>query len=355
MRKLLIPLAVALFGCSQNPKLAFDNYPEKASLEVDEAPHERNSLEWWYFTGWLNDVTTHDTFGVEFVMFNFNMNGKKDRVLTNMAITDVSNQSFYYSHALNAKDSIISAKLPLSITAENHQTKAVLSGSFGKYLLQGSSVSESMPFEIQLETEASKPVLMHGDGSGFENYGDIAKAGYYSFPKLSTNGKLTIGDEEHIVEGDLWYDRQWNCGAVLSQPKAGWDWMSITINETGEQLMLYRLRVENEQEILGGTLLYPNGSSRHLSQDEILIVNKGYWKSNQSKNSYPTELAVEIPSEDLKLTVSAVLNHQELGIKILPGLEMHYWEGMCHVRGTHDGNEVTGTSYLEITNPQNRK
>ena len=33
-----------------------DVFEPKADLSIDEAPHEKNSLEWWYFTGHLKDT-----------------------------------------------------------------------------------------------------------------------------------------------------------------------------------------------------------------------------------------------------------------------------------------------------------
>ena len=71
MKKLLIILLV-LTGCKITPYSGNDVYNDKANIPQDEAPHVKNSLEWWYFTGRLEDTDSGEEFGIEYVVFHFN-------------------------------------------------------------------------------------------------------------------------------------------------------------------------------------------------------------------------------------------------------------------------------------------
>lgn len=354
MKHWLVFLCLFVSACTPGMKLKYDKYDERATLEIDEAPHAKNSLEWWYYTGLLYDEETKDSFGIEFVIFHFSIDGKTDRMLTNVAITDVKNKKFHYSHALQKTDAP-SVDLPLNLMVENKNTKSHLKGALGNYELfaQANLKDNSFGYDLKLINEL--PALMHGNKTGYEKYGDAAVAGYYSYTKIKAQGTLNIDGKERKVSGDLWYDRQWNCGAVMIQPGAGWDWMSITLDQTKEQLMLYRLRTVDGNEILGGTILNPDGTSDAIPGEGIKLSTTAEFESKKSKSVYPTAFHVSIPKHNIELDVKSVFPDQELEIKILPLLKMHYWEGLCNVSGTSNGVEVSGASYLEITNPQNRK
>ncbi len=246
-------ILIAASSCAPNLTFDYDVFNEQAVPSVDEAPHPNNSLEWWYYTGLLKDTATMESFGVEFVVFHFNINGKKERLMTNVALTDVSNNEFHYSHTLGKLEDKIEATLPLNFEVKEKGKSVQLTGGLGNYTLATTAKNKDNDFGYKLNLNTQKEVLLHGDGTGYENYGDWAKAGYYSYTDLETIGTIWLNGKEHAVKGKMWYDRQWNCANVLSMRNAGWDWMSITLNETKEQLMLYRLRVNAEEHVYGGT------------------------------------------------------------------------------------------------------
>lgn len=349
---LLLILVIA--GCIKAPSLERDIFPSQAQVQIDEAIHPRNSLEWWYATGWLQDSLNGDTFGVEFVIFHFNLDGKTDRLLTNIAITDPKANAFYFDHAFQKEDELLKAQLPLNLDVNNKRCFANLSGAFGNYMILGKGEMDRTSFGYHLNLNTAKPPVMHGGGTGIELYGDFAKAGYYSYTDLDCEGVLYIGDEVRTVAGKMWYDRQWNCASVLQERSTGWDWASITLDQTGEQVMLYRLRQGNGNTILGGTLIQADGSYEQLKPNEIRVKDLNRWESPSSKDSYPLHLEVELLAHDIEFQLEAVVENQELKIGILPGLNMHYWEGMCKVSGTSKQVPVTGKAYLEITNPENK-
>jgi predicted secreted hydrolase len=351
----IILLLSMLSGCVSPPGLENDIFFEQADISKDEAPHVANSLEWWYATGWLKDVETGDTFGIEFVMFYFSMNGKKDRLLSNVAITDVSSDKFYFDHTLIGLNDQLKSELPLQLSTARGKSQASIKGQFGEYEFVAKGHHEGEEFSYTLNTVSNSPAVLHGNKSGYENYGGYAKAGYYSYTDLATEGQIMVDGKLRTVKGSIWYDRQWNCGAVLQNRTTGWDWMSISLNESNEKLMLYRLLLREGLNIYGGTLVREDGTYSSLKSEEISIRDKSYWKSKRSGDRYPSKLEISIPNHRLELSLSMLKEEQELAIKILPLVKLYYWEGMCAVSGTRDGEPVTGTSYLEITNPENRE
>ncbi|MDA9267379.1 hypothetical protein N9P66_03310 [Salibacteraceae bacterium] len=337
------------------PSLESDVFYDRADIQRDEAPHVANSLEWWYATGWLNDVETGDTFGIEFVVFHFSMNGKKDRLLSNVAITDVSADRFYFDHTLVGLEDQLEATLPLQLSTDHGKSKASMSGKFGEYSFIANADHEGESFYYSLKTKPNSPVVFHGNNTGYEDYGGYAKAGYYSYTDLITEGEIEVDGKLRKVKGSIWYDRQWNCGSVLQNRTTGWDWMSLSLNETNEKMMLYRLRLKEGLNIYGGTLIHKDGTYKALKGDELQITDLDYWKSDNSGDRYPSSLAISIPHENIELELKMLKEQQELEIKILPLVKLYYWEGMCEVNGTRNGVNVTGRSYLEITNPENRE
>jgi predicted secreted hydrolase len=190
---------------------------------------------------------------------------------------------------------------------------------------------------------------MHNQ-TGYENYGDYAKAGYYSYTRLQTTGEIEIDGNSISVAGELWYDRQWNCMGVYHK-KVGWDWMAIQFEEPRAELMLYMLHnFENDKKtIYGGTLYTENEENISLKNSEIEIKPSGYWQSPHSDIWYPTAWKISIPNHQLEIDVNALIEDQELYIKY-GLLNMHYWEGMSTAKGYYNQKPIKGNAYVEMTN-----
>src|SRR6476661_1157368 len=166
-------------------------------------------------------------------------------------------------------------------------------------------------------------------------------AGYYSYPRLSTTGTLVVGGKTHQVSGELWYDRQWNSGAV-NKKHVAWDWLSIQLKETKDDLMLYAVHNKKTQEHIGGGSHYgTQGENTHLTEADFKLEPLTYWTSPTSKRKYPAKWRVAVPSKGYDLVVEPLVPQQELSLKLFKVLNLHYWEGMCRVTGTHNGQPVT--------------
>lgn len=344
MKKLFIVLFL-LSGCKLTPYNGNDRYDDRAKIPADEAPHHKNSLEWWYFTGRLQEKNTDKEYGIEYVIFHFNPQNKSDYLMVNFAITDPDNETFRYDYKIKKLKELLPDKLPIDIGINgNHRYE--LTGSTGNYKIKADMKRHNIQADLSTFT-TEKPVLHNK--TGYEQYGDVTSAGYYSYPRLKTDGTLTIDGEEKQVSGELWYDRQWNCIGVW-QKDVAWDWMSIQLEQGGE-IMLYRLfDVGSKKTIYGGTYHDASGKEVNLEQDDIILEELEFWTSEKSKVKYPVKWGVKIDKIKADLEVAAVIPQQELRLKFTPIHKLFYWEGMSTVSGEMDGNKVNGDSYVELTN-----
>lgn len=339
-------------ACVPKPVTTYDPPREYAVLPIDEAPHPKNSLEWWYFTGHLYDEDSLE-YGIEYVFFHFTPRGKREYMMVNVAISDPQNQAFHYDYKISRAKKGLSFELPINLYMDKKGERWDFKGQEGKYEFNAKMVKHP-GYGFQLKTEPIKDILLHA-GKGYENYGGYAKAGYYSYPRMKTEGIIQIDGVEKLVKGQLWYDRQWNCIGVVDRNIA-WDWMSVQLNEHQEEIMLYIVHHYGDGvEILGGSYFTEDGENIYLPQGSFTIKETDFWISPVSKGTYPIAWEVEIPDHDLSFSIKSKIPHQELNLNFGFGLKLHYWEGMCDVAGTRKGESFSGNSYVEITNRNRRK
>ncbi|MFT6036658.1 MAG: putative secreted hydrolase [Marivirga sp.] len=344
---LYILVAILLISaCKPKPYAASDVFNEKAQLPQDEAPHVKNSLEWWYITGHLYNADSSRRFGVEYVFFHTTPMGNKEYCLLNVAISDPQNQKFYYETHLDSQKGGMSNQLPINLRIDDKKLQASLEGQMGSYRLKAHMEKHAVAFDLQ--TSIGKKVLLH-DGIGYEQYDTLSKAGYYSFTRMPTTGNLFIEGDTMAVHGSLWYDRQWNCLGIYNQ-NIGWDWMAIQLEEPAVDLMVYQIRNKETQRpfVWGASYYDENEQLVDLQPSQIKLTETNAWYSNESDHSYPQNWRIEIPSLALDLEVKSMMKEQELHIKEFP-IYLYYWEGACAVTGSLNGAKVKGDAYLEMT------
>jgi predicted secreted hydrolase len=268
--------------------------------------------------------------------------------MVNFALTDPQTQQFRYDYDMGKLPAPLAATLPINLTEQKGPQAWTLTGQEGSYQLQARMAAHA-GHAISLRTTPAKPVLLHG-GTGYEQYGPVAQAGYYSYPRLAATGTIEVAGKTHEVRGELWYDRQWNCGGV-NKKNVGWDWLSIQLDEPREDLMLYQVHdTKTGQHIGGGSHFGPKGENLHLAEADFKLEPLTYWTSPTSKKKYPAKWRVSVPGQGYELTVEPLVPNQELRLRLFKVFNLNYWEGMCRVTGTHHGKPVTGNAYVEITN-----
>jgi len=345
MHRLIFILVVALFFASCSPFVTkYDRMNLPATLDNDEPVHLHNSLEWWYATGHLKTADGRE-FGIEYVFFHFTTrSGKSSNYMVNFAITDPQTQAFYYDYQFaKAKHTPEAGILPLDLKMGEYS----FAGQQGYYALKAGMDQSDVAISLST-TPAKEPVFQNG--TGYEIYGDIATAGYFSYPRLDTEGYLIIAADTLQVSGQLWYDRQWNCGSDLIGGGASWDWMSVQFDQAEEELMVYRVEDRKKgKELFGGSFHRADGTVDYLESQEIQMTPLAFWVSPDTRRSYPVRWKVTVPHLGIDIEVQAAVPHQELILTRL-GFKLPYWEGMCHVSGVVAGQERSGDAYLEMTN-----
>ncbi len=234
-----------------------------------------------------------------------------------------------------------------SCDASSRDADAVTFGGGGHSIQRLTAASDDGAVAIDLRLDPVAPPVLHG-ANGFSQKG--ASAGnashYYSFTRLRTSGRLTVGGETFDVEGLSWMDHEFGT-SFLEPAQAGWDWFSIQLDD-GTDLMVYVMRRTDgaRDPRSSGTLVTPAGPVR-LRVDDFRLTPGRRWMSPVSGAAYPVAWRVEVPAQGLVLDVTAAIDAQELRTGRSTGVT--YWEGVIDVRGTRAGAPVAGVGYLEMT------
>ena len=128
-------------------------------------------------------------------------------------------------------------------------------------------------FSYALRLDADRPLVLQGD-AGYSRKSDRGQASYYySQPFFNVTGRITIGDKPVEVTGLAWMDREWS-SQPLAPDQTGWDWFSLHLN-SGEKLMLYRLRQKDGRNDLFGNWITPDGRSVEIASADNSITPTG--------------------------------------------------------------------------------
>ena len=311
----------------------------KGDVEIDEKAHQKNSLEWWYLTGFLVGDNGKE-YGVEYVFFHFRALTHQQYYMVNVAISDPTDSSFIFDHEIKLSKKVINEALPVNFHSKRYQFR----GQRGNYQLIANMKRQKAGFDLR--TTPTQPPVYHQD-SGYVQCSDIASAGYYSYPQLKTEGDIYINGDTINVKGTVWYDRQWNAGDMYSK-HISWDWSAMNLSDSTE-LMIYRVFDQKSNQIeLGGTYINKNLSTLTLKSEDITFDPIAYWTSPKSKKIYPIKWSINIPKINLNAELTATYPNQELTVK--KWLTIFYWEGMCQLSGTKDNQKINGDAYLEMNN-----
>lgn len=309
-------------------------------VTVDEAPHCYGG-EWWYYTG---RVTTDDGagYGIEAVIFHaphLPVFALWQGWVAHFAVLDEAEGSFVYDQF-----TFLSPASPVAMARDGFKLFTPLvqmTGGEGRDHLRAAMIDDSYVIDLHLEDERG-PVL-HGD-VGYVPFTAGRSSFYYSRPRMRATGTLAIDGRDHLVNGYLWFDRQW--GRDLNNPWLAWDWFSLRLDD-GTDVMLFLFR-DGASPGSVGTYIPATGEPYGLGEDDIVVTALSYWTSPHTGATYPVAWDIQVLPEELELSVVAVLDDQEFDARATTFNV--YWEGLCTVRGTHRGRPTEGWAYVELTN-----
>jgi predicted secreted hydrolase len=354
----LIVFIAAVIALAAATSFAADDWKQATGQRVwsfprDHGAHPEFRTEWWYFTGNLRDGSGN-RYGYQLTFFRQGIRLKpanpgnpwslRDLYPAHFAVTDVRNGSFRFAEQVTRSGPGLSGAATDGMNVWNLGWSARMQG--GAIVLRASH--EGM--ELSLELEPRKQLVLQGEkGLSRKGPGKGQASWYYSFTNLATRGTIkTPAMQTPVqVEGISWFDQEFGSN-VLSKEQVGWDWFSIHLSD-GRDLMLYFLRkndgtVEKESS---GTLVEPDGKSRHLKLGEIRMEVLGTWKSPKSGGAYPDRWRIRIPEAGIDVQLTPLVADQELITSGSTGVT--YWEGAVDGNGASAGKPVTSEGYVEMT------
>ena len=303
----------------------------------DHYSHPEFRTEWWYWTGNLKDAQGR-RFGFELTFFRQAISEKdraprsvwdpSDLYLAHLALSDVGAGRFHHAERIN--------RAGPGLAGVDAMRGVVWNGNWRAGLTRLEAIGGE--FQLRLDFSTSKPPVIHGvDGVSAKAAGPGRASHYISFTRLEARGALTLEGRQFELTGSAWMDHEFFTH-VLEPDQAGWDWMSIQLDDRTE-LMLFRLRRKDgsTDPFSAGTYVDASGRARHLAASDFTLTPTGeHW------NSYPVAWRVEVPSLGLRLDASTPMRNQELGGDSV--FTPRYWEGAMDFKGTK-----TGVGYLEMT------
>ena len=169
----------------------------------------------------------------------------------------------------------------------------------------------------------------------------------YSFPNMKMNGVLKIGDTEYrIVDQTAWFDRQWS---IVSHPgehimevpgcvRLAWLWFGLNM-PNGEHFSLWDAYGCRGKEAFA-TIASPDGSQRNVLID---VTYSDIWTSERTGCHYPRTVEVEVPSEDIHLKLTSMIDNPEADTVVVNSCQ-----DLCTITGTCKGLPVDDLVVLEI-------
>lgn len=219
-------------------------------------------------------------------------------------------------------------------------------------------------FTLQLTTEHGKVdiVIRPGENALLNGATGLLRllgtdSYQYSFPNAEVDGTITIKGKEYRVKNTtVWFDRQWGIFAnrrdqlVESTVKEGkqiesmvsWLWIGMTLNsEASEAISLWDAYAFSKRNAFA-TILMKNGNLVNAVAD---ITYDKIWKSSRSGYQYPGEIHIAIPTVDLDITVTSLLDEPEF---VRGEGKASGCQSLCAVKGSYKGNPINRDVIVEM-------
>jgi predicted secreted hydrolase len=361
---LILNLTLILWGAAAVP--AADGFKRALpgrtySFPQDHFSHPEFKTEWWYYSGHLqSEEKEKRPFGYQLTFFRTGLKKDdkprkskwaiSDLFFAHLALTDESSKKFEYREKISRGSLGEAGALPFSksektfrIWIEDWSVEGT-GPSLRDHRLKGGNPDLGM--DLNLAPERS-PVIHGQNGISRKAEGEGYASHYYSTPRMTTEGKIFLKGKEVRVRGQSWMDHEFG-SAQLREYQVGWDWFSIQL-ENGTDLMFYQLRHRDGKidPYSSGTIIFADGSSKHLAAKDFQIDVLDTWKSPKSGAAYPSKWTIKVPAYRISLTLTPTVKDQELVTQ--ESTRVTYWEGSADVEGKSEANQVRGKGYVEMT------
>jgi predicted secreted hydrolase len=310
------------------------------SFPGDHGPHPEYRIEWWYVTANLVD-SSGVRYGAQWTLFRqASRPGAQQEGWANQQIwmghAAVTSADTHRTSETFARGGIGQAGVetkPFRAWIDSWQMRG-LDGMHEDTVAPLELNASGADFAYALRCDADRALVLQGE-RGYSKKSERGQASYYySQPYFGVTGSLTIGDRPVAVTGQAWMDREWS-SQPLASDQTGWDWFSLHLN-SGEKLMLFRLRQNDGHHYASGNWILPDGNTRQFASADIALTPKTLTEIEGRK--IPTTWDIAIPA--LSLQFECV----PLNARSWMGTSFPYWEGPISFQGSH-----SGLGYLEMT------
>ena len=306
--------------------------PRPISLPADEAPHT-DPVEWWYYSGIMEGEDGNE-YGFHFVIFQVtNPESGDTGYMSHASVFDVAAE-----HREQSVRFGVGAQDQPATGFEFSVVDWTLSGNDGRHSF--AATTDTFGFDLTVET--TKPAVLHNETGYLEALNGWTY--YYSWTDMDLSGTLTINGQELDVTGEAWMDHQWGDFVVSGYP-SGWQWFAVSMDNDYE-LMVAEARESDGQVITYSTLVDPSGATTHIDGEDITIEVLSTWASPHTGGEYPAEWRITIPSHELSMTLTPLLDDQEFTLAFPPNTI--YWEGLTATDITFGSEPVGGSAYVEL-------
>lgn len=321
--------------------------PRSFEFPADHGPHAGYQTEWWYYTGNL-DTADGRHFGYQLTFFQRALApeqverpsnwGTSALYMAHFAVTDVAGEQFYAFDRFSRNGAQLAGAQadPFRVYLENWSA----SGSGEDTHL----LASQGPVSLDLQVRGTKPPALQGDRGLSQKGAETGNASYYySLTRMATTGTVTINGQNFTVSGTSWMDREWST-SVLGPEAVGWDWFALQLAD-GREIMFYQIRRRDgsSDPFSSGSLIATDGTVQRLKRDDVELEVLDRWRSPRSTATYPAHWRMRIPAANLDLEIKPYLADQELALAVT------YWEGASRIRGTSNGQPISGNGYVELT------
>jgi predicted secreted hydrolase len=354
-------------------------------LPDDHVSHPDYKIEWWYYTGNL-DTRDGRRFGYQLTFFRVGVNREpssasrwavRDLHMAHFAVSDLDGGRFHVFDRLQREGAGWAGAAADRYRVWNGQWTAFAdpdgshrlraqaresdnaNGARNANGASGAISANEANTALDLQLTNTTRWVAHGRDGYSQKGRDAANASeYYSLPRLTTAGTLTVDGRAYDVTGLSWMDHEFG-SSVLEADQLGWDWFGLHLDD-GRDIMLYQMRHRDgsRDPFSSGTILDADGRVIRLTRDDYTLEPLATWRSPATNATYPIRWRVTIPSQHLAFEVQAAMPNQELHTPRSTGVT--YWEGAVDIRdagssgssgisSSSSGSAMRGRGYMELT------
>ncbi len=306
----------------------------------DHGPHPDYRIEWWYLTANLKDAAGEE-WGAQWTLFRQAMApGAQQEGWANQqiwmghaAVTNATAHRYAEKFARGGVGQAGAEAVPFRAWIDSWEMRGL--DAFSTQSVAPLVVSASGDdFSYALNLTADRSLVLQGDG-GYSQKSERGQASYYySQPYFTASGAITLGEKQIAITGRAWMDREWS-SQPLASDQTGWDWFSLHL-ESGEKVMLFRLRQKDGRNYFAGNWIDRGGRSEPLPVNAIAMTPTVFTDIDGRK--VPTSWNITVAGRGLKIDSVPVNARGWMGTRFA------YWEGPISFKGSH-----SGIGYLEMT------